>query len=135
MAVSRLSTLLVMAAALAVWAGARARQSSTAPVAAPGAAASSTTQKAVADKATATQSAASAAAKRAAAAAAVLIRDARNAGFTAENINGSQMFCRLDTELGSRFLVKTCYDEPQVRIKIGEYQTERNELQAIPHLQ
>lgn len=135
MAGSRLSTLLFMASALAVWAGAQARQSATAPAAASSAVASSTTQKAVADKATATQSPESAAAKKAADAAAQLIRDARNAGFTAENINGAQMFCRLDTELGSRFLVKTCYDELQVRIKIDQYRTQRNELEAIHHLQ
>ena len=135
MAVSRSGTLPLLTAALAVWAGAQARQSSTPPAPAPSAAPSSTTQKAVADKATATQSVSSAAAKRAAAAAAQLIRDARNAGFTAQNIDGVQMFCRLDTEIGSRFLVRTCYDELQVRIKIGQYQTQRNELEAIHHLQ
>lgn len=132
MAVSRLRTLLFAAGALVVGAGAQAGQSSTAPAAAASVAAASAGQKAVADKAAAAQSAA---AKKAADAAAILVRDARNAGFTAENIHGAQMFCRLDTELGSRFLVKTCYDELQVRIKIEQYQTQRNELEAIHHLQ
>jgi hypothetical protein len=132
MAVSRSSALPLLTAALAVWAGAQARQSATPPAPAASAVPASTTQKAVVDKATA---ASSVAAKRAAAAAAQLIRDARNAGFTAQNIDGVQMFCRLDTEIGSRFLVRTCYDELQVRIKIGQYQTERNELEAIHHLQ
>lgn len=131
MAVSRLGTLLVATGALIVATGVRAQQSA-APATAPNGAASSPGQKAVADKVAAAQSAA---ARRAADAAAVLVRDARNAGFTAENINGTQMFCRLDTELGSRFLVKTCYDELQVRIKIQQYQTQRNELEAIHHLQ
>jgi hypothetical protein len=136
MAISRLNTLPFVATALAAWAGAQAQQSSTAPAAASNTAVSSTSQKAVTDKATATQSAGSAAAaKRAADADAVLIRDARNAGFTAENINGARMFCRLDDETGSRFLVKTCYDELQVRIKIDQYRTQRNELEAIHHLQ
>ena len=135
MAISRLNTLLFVATALAAWAGAQAQQSSTAPAAASNPAASSTSHKAVTDKAIATQSAGSAAAKRAADADAVLIRDARNAGFTAENINGARMFCRLDDETGSRFLVKTCYDELQVRIKIDQYRTQRNELEAIHHLQ
>src|SRR6185312_9624526 len=112
MTISRLNTLLFVATALAAWAGAQAQQSSTA-----------------------TQSAGSAAAKRAADADAVLIRDARNAGFTAENINGARMFCRLDDETGSRFLVKTCYDELEVRIKIDQYRTQRNELEAIHHIQ
>ena len=132
MVVSRLSTLLVATGALIVGADVRAQQSTTVPAPAAGVAASSAGQKAVADKVAAAQSAA---AKRAADAATVLVRDARNAGFTAENINGTQMFCRLDTELGSRFLVKTCYDELQVRIKIEQYQTQRNELEAIHHLQ
>lgn len=133
MAVSRLATLLCAAGMLMVGTGAQAWQSSTAPTAAPSAVASSSAsaQKTEADKAAAARSAA----KKAAAAAAILIRDARNAGFTAENINGAQMFCRLDTELGSRFLVKTCYDELQVRIKIEQYRTQRNELEAIHHLQ
>lgn len=135
MAASRSSTLLVMAAALAVGVSAQARQSSTAPATTPSAVASSTSGKAVTDKAAPIQAARTAAEKKAAEAAAVLVRDARNAGFTAENINGAVMFCRLDTELGSRFLVKTCYDELQVRIKIQQYQTQRNELEAIHHLQ
>lgn len=129
MTFSGVGPMLFAAGALIVGAGAHARQSSTAPAAA---ATSAAAQKGVPDKAAAAQSAA---AKRAADAAAVLVRDARNAGFTAENINGTQMFCRLDTELGSRFLVKTCYDELQVRIKIAQYQTQRNELEAIHHLQ
>ena len=132
MAVSRLGTLLVATGALIVGTGVRAQQSPTVPATAAGVVASSAGQKAAPDKAAPEQSAA---AKRAADAAAVLVRDARNAGFTAENINGTQMFCRLDTELGSRFLVKTCYDELQVRIKIEQYQTQRNELEAIHHLQ
>ena len=132
MAVSRLGTLLCAAGMLMVGPGAQAWQSSTAPAAVPGVVAPSSAQKADADKGAAARSAA---AKKTADAAAILVRDARNAGFTAENINGAQMFCRLDTELGSRFLVKTCYDELQVRIKIEQYRTQRNELEAIHHLQ
>ena len=131
MAASRLGTLLCAAGMLMVGAGAQAWQSSTAPAAVPGVVAPSSAQKPGADKGAAARSAA----KKAADAAAILVRDARNAGFTAENVNGAQMFCRLDTELGSRFLVKTCYDELQVRIKIEQYRTQRNELEAIHHLQ
>ena len=61
----------------------------------------------------------------------VLLRDASNAGFKPENIRGTRMFCRTATELGSNFPVRTCYNEEQVRIKIQEYQAERNELDRI----
>ena len=62
--------------------------------------------------------------------AAVLLRDAANAGFRPEHIRGNLMFCRTTTEVGSRFPVRTCYDEDHVKIKIQEYQTQRNEMQA-----
>ena len=58
----------------------------------------------------------------------ILIRDARNAGFKPENIRGNRMFCRTATELGSSFPVRTCYDEDQVKIKIQEYQAQRNQM-------
>lgn len=61
----------------------------------------------------------------------VFLRDAANAGFKPENIRGTTMFCRLAKELGSNFLVKTCYNEDQVKLKIQEYQAERNELDRI----
>lgn len=61
---------------------------------------------------------------------AVLLRDAADAGFKLEHIRGNPMFCRTATELGSRFPVRTCYGEEQVKIKIQQYQTERSELRA-----
>jgi hypothetical protein len=61
---------------------------------------------------------------------AVLLRDAANAGFRPEHIRGSLMFCRTTTEVGSRFPVRTCYDEDHVKVKIQEYQAQRNEMQA-----
>jgi hypothetical protein len=64
----------------------------------------------------------------------VLLRDARNAGFKPEMIRGNRMFCRTATELGSSFPVRTCYDEEQVKIKIQEYQAERNQMQANHNL-
>ena|SRR5579883_1243270 len=63
-----------------------------------------------------------------------LIKDARNAGFKPEMIRGTQMFCRTAVELGSHFPVRTCYDEDQVKIKIHEYQTERNQLEQMHNL-
>lgn len=59
-----------------------------------------------------------------------LIKDARNAGFKPETIRGTLMFCRTARELGSNFPVRTCYDSDQVKIKIHEYQTERNEMES-----
>jgi hypothetical protein len=70
-------------------------------------------------------------AQEAAAPSPVLLRDARNAGFTPETVRGSLMFCRIAKELGSNFQVKTCYNEDQVKLKIQEYQAERNELDRI----
>jgi hypothetical protein len=64
----------------------------------------------------------------------VLLRDARNAGFKPEMIRGNRMFCRTATELGSSFPVRTCYDEEQVKIKIQEYQAQRNQMQANHNL-
>jgi hypothetical protein len=61
----------------------------------------------------------------------VLIRDARNAGFRPEHIRGTLMFCRTAKELGSNFPVRTCYNETQTRIKIEEYQAERNQLNGM----
>jgi len=89
-------------------------------------------QKTVADtKATASDTAAAAAAKKADE---VLLRDARNAGFKPEQIRGNRMFCRTATEIGSNFPVRTCYNEDQVKIKIQEYQAERNEMRASHNL-
>jgi hypothetical protein len=64
----------------------------------------------------------------------LLIRDARNAGFKPENIRGNRMFCRTATELGSSFPVRTCYNEDQVKIKIQEYQAQRNQMEAAHNL-
>lgn len=72
--------------------------------------------------------------QQAAAPSPVLLRDARNAGFTPENVRGALMFCRTAKELGSNFQVKTCYNEDQVKRKIEEYQAERNELDRITRL-
>lgn len=96
-------------------------------------------QKAAADsKATAAAASASAATSAAAArkkaADDLLIRDARNAGFKPENIRGNRMFCRTAAELGSSFPVRTCYDEDQVRIKIQEYQAQRNQMESAHNL-
>lgn len=60
-----------------------------------------------------------------------LLRDARNAGFRPEHIRGALMFCRTEKELGSNFPVRTCYNEAQVKIKIEEYQVERNQLNGM----
>lgn len=57
------------------------------------------------------------------------LRDASNAGFRPERIRGVLMFCRTAKELGSNFAVRTCYNEEQTKIKIEEYQAERNELE------
>jgi hypothetical protein len=57
-----------------------------------------------------------------------LVRDARDAGFKPESIRGTLMFCRTAIELGSRFPVRTCYNEQQTRIKIQEYRTQRDQL-------
>lgn len=90
-------------------------------------------QKAAADsKDTASSAAAAAAAEKKADE--VLLRDARNAGFKPENIRGNRMFCRTATELGSNFPVRTCYNEEQVKIKIQEYQAQRNEMEAARNL-
>ena len=70
-------------------------------------------------------------AQEAAAPSPVLLRDARNAGFTPETVRGTLMFCRIAKELGSNFQVKTCYNEDQVKLKIQEYQAERNELDRV----
>lgn len=58
-----------------------------------------------------------------------LLRDARNAGFRTQEVRGNLMFCRVAVELGSNFPVRTCYNEEQVKIKIHEYQTQRNQLE------
>ena len=60
-----------------------------------------------------------------------LIRDARNAGFKPQMIRGTQMFCRTAIELGSSFPVRTCYSADQVKIKIHEYQEQRNQLEQM----
>lgn len=62
------------------------------------------------------------------------LRDVRNAGFKPETIRGNQMFCRTATEIGSNFPVRTCYNEEQVRIKIQEYQAQRNEMRAAHNI-
>lgn len=90
-------------------------------------------QKAPADaKATAASAATTAAAQKKADEA--FLRDVRNAGFKPETIRGNQMYCRTATEIGSSFPVRTCYNEDQVKIKIQEYQAQRNEMQAAHNI-
>lgn len=69
------------------------------------------------------------AAQKAADPSAVLLRDATNAGFKPEQVRGHLMFCRTTTEVGSRFPVRTCYDEEHMKIKIQEYQAQRDQMQ------
>ena len=93
-------------------------------------------RKSAADaKAQGSQSAATATpAQKAADSDAQLLRDARNAGFKPETIRGARMFCRTAIELGSNFPVRTCYDEEQTKIKIHEYQVERNQLEQTHNI-
>jgi hypothetical protein len=87
--------------------------------------------KAADDKAAQAQPVKAVAAQKPAGPSPQLLRDARNAGFRPETIRGAQMFCRTEKELGSNFPVRTCYDEDQVKIKIEQYQAERNQLQQM----
>lgn len=64
----------------------------------------------------------------------LLVRDARNAGFKPEIIRGNRMFCRTATELGSSFPVRTCYNEEQVKVKIQEYQAQRQQLENMRNI-
>jgi len=119
---SLLAACATMAAAVALAQQAPSSSPTTQPAAQPA-------QKTAADsKATAPAAAAAAAQKKAAD---QLIRDARNAGFKPQKVGGNLMFCRTATELGSSFPVRTCYNEDQVRIKIQEYQAQRQQLEGM----
>lgn len=87
--------------------------------------------KAAAAKSPAAQPLKTAAAQKPADPSPTLLRDAANAGFRPEHIRGTVMFCRTATELGSNFPVRTCYNEEQVKIKIEEYQRQRNQLDQL----
>ena len=135
---SRLHRVLFVASATLAASLALAQQASSSSQAAPqsaaqpAAASSPAAQKTDADANAATSKAAADAAQKKADE--VLLRDARNAGFKPEQIRGNRMFCRTATEIGSNFPVRTCYNEDQVKIKIQEYQTERNEMEASRNL-
>lgn len=122
MKASRLRTFVFVTGALMVGGMAQAQQtpqaskSTTTAASAPGA--SQPTPKSAADSKAADPSP-------------ILLRDAANAGFKPQHIRGTLMFCRTATELGSNFPVRTCYNEQQVKIKIEEYQTERNQLEGM----
>ena len=136
MRTSKLRFLVVTAAAMMTAAGLAQAQSadqSTKAAATPPAqsAAASATKTAAAAKPAATQSAAAAAKPSSADSDAKLVRDARNAGFKPETIRGTQMFCRTAVELGSNFPVRTCYDSDDVKIKIHEYQVQRDQLEQM----
>ncbi len=139
MTASRLRIFLFVTGALtaaAAIAQAQQAQHSSNPTSAAAAAtapaASHPAQKAADAKASATQPAAKGvSAQSAEDPSPTLIRDAANAGFRPEHIRGTVMFCRTATELGSNFPVRTCYDEEQTKIKIAEYQAERNQLEQM----
>ncbi|HZT01013.1 MAG TPA: hypothetical protein VFA39_01970 [Steroidobacteraceae bacterium] len=124
---SRLHMGLLAACAAMAAAVALAQQApSSSPTTQP---AAQSAQKAAADSKAAAPAAAAAAAQKKAAD--QLIRDARNAGFKPQKVGGNLMFCRTATELGSSFPVRTCYNEDQVRIKIQEYQAQRQQLEGM----
>ena len=125
---SRLHMGLLAACATMAAAVALAQQApSSSPTTQP---AAQSAQKTAADsKATASAAATAAAAQKKAED--QLIRDARNAGFKPQKVGGNLMFCRTATELGSSFPVRTCYNEDQVRIKIQEYQAQRQQLEGM----
>jgi len=56
------------------------------------------------------------------------IAEARDAGFKPMQVRGSLMFCRVAIELGSNFPVRTCYDEQHTRMKLEQYQAQREQL-------
>lgn len=57
-----------------------------------------------------------------------LTKAARLAGFEPHTRHGVTLYCKSEVELGSAFPVKTCYDAIQMKIKLGQYQTERDQL-------
>ena len=125
---SRLRMGLLAVCATMAGAVALAQQATNSSQATPPAAQSA--QKTAADSKTTTNAAATAAAAQKKAED-LLIRDARNAGFKPEKVRGNLMFCRTATELGSSFPVRTCYNEDQVKIKIQEYQAQRQQLEGM----
>jgi hypothetical protein len=136
MMASRLWTFVL--ATVAMMAGAvtqaqqppQSAQAATAAAPSPDASAAHPVRKAAMDgKATAAPAATDSAARAPTDPSAQLLRDARNAGFRPQNVRGTLMFCRVAVELGSNFPVRTCYNEQQVRIKIRQYQEQRNQLE------
>lgn len=131
MTTSRLHMGLLAACATMAAAVALAQQTpNSSPTTQP---AAQSAQKTTADS-KATDSAAAVAAAAQKKADDLLIRDARNAGFKPETVRGNRMFCRTATELGSSFPVRTCYNDEQVKIKIQEYQAQRNQMEAAHNL-
>ena len=135
MTASRLRTFVFVTGALMAGAIVQAQQPAQSSIPAASAAATtaaSQSRKTTSDsKAAGTQPIKTATAQKPADSNARLIRDARNAGFRPEMIRSTQMFCRTAVELGSNFPVRTCYDTDQVKIKIQEYQTQRNQLEQM----
>lgn len=135
MTASRLQSLLFLAGVLLVGALAYAQQplpgTKPAPAASAAPAASQPAQAAASGSTASQAQPVKTTAQKPADPDAQLIKDARNAGFKPKTVHGALMFCRTAIELGSNFPVRTCYDEDQVRIKIHEYQTERNQLQQM----
>lgn len=136
MTASRLRTIVFVTGALLAGAIAQAQEPAqgakpTAPVASSSVTTGSPAAvKTAADgKAARARSAGTAAAQSSADPSAQLIRDARNAGFKPQIVGGNQMFCRVAIELGSNFPVRTCYNGEQVKIKIHEYQAQRDQME------
>lgn len=130
---SRLHTVLFAACATMAAALALAQQAPNSSQTTAQATAAQSAQKPAADsKATASAAASAAAAQKKDED--LLVRDARNAGFKPENIRGNRMFCRTATELGSSFPVRTCYNEEQVKVKIQEYQAQRQQLENMRNI-
>jgi hypothetical protein len=124
MTASRLCTFVLVTGALMVGTIAEAQQPSQSEKSTTGAAPSSAAPASRPAKS-------AAAAQKPVDSNAQLIKDARNAGFKPEMIRGARMFCRTAIELGSSFPVRTCYDADHVKIKIQQYQEERNQLEQM----
>jgi hypothetical protein len=134
MTASRLRIPVLVTAGLFVGAIAQAQQPSassgptTAAAQSPAAAASQPAQKAAVAKPTEARSTRAASAHEPADASAQFLREASNAGFKPTTVRGAPMFCRTAVELGSNFPVRTCYNEEQTKVKIQEYEAQRNQL-------
>lgn len=130
-----------MTAALALAQQAPATPQATAPSAAQPAQSAAADSKAADSKAADSQAGKAAIAANAANAAKAaeaqkkadeaFLRNARNAGFKPQRVRGNLMFCQTAAETGSNFPVKTCYSEYQVRIKLEEYEAQRQQLEGM----